>query len=62
MTAVTQLLGQTLDTKFFSRFVPYASIPILNYGDEIADMPWNDPCELKEHGQYYVYFLKSKDV
>ena len=50
-----QLFGQSLDTTFFPEFVPYAQNPILNYGDEIAGTPWNDPCVLKENGQYIMY-------
>ena len=53
--SVTQLSGQTLDTTFFPQFVPYAQNPILNYGDEIAGVPWNDPCVLKENSQYIMY-------
>ena len=51
----TQLLSQNLDTNFFPQFVPYAQNPVINYGDEIAGTPWNDPCVLKENGQYIMY-------
>ena len=52
---VANLSAQTLDTNFFPQFVPYAQNPILNYGDEIAGVPWLDPCILKENGQYIMY-------
>jgi len=48
-------LSAQLDTNFFPQFVPYSQNPILNYGDEIAGTPWNDPCVLKENGQYIMY-------
>jgi len=54
MITVSHLSAQ-LDTNFFPQFVPYAQNPILNYGDEIAGTPWNDPCVLKEGGQYIMY-------
>jgi hypothetical protein len=47
--------AQTLDTNFFPQFVPYAQNPVINYGDEITGVPWNDPCVLKENGQYIMY-------
>jgi hypothetical protein len=50
-----QLFSQSIDTNFFPKFVPYAQTPIINYGDEIAGTPWNDPCVLKENGQYIMY-------
>ena len=55
MITVANLSAQTLDTNFFPQFVPYAQNPILNYGDEIAGVPWLDPCILKENGQYIMY-------
>jgi hypothetical protein len=50
-----QLFSQSLDTSFFPQFIPYAQNPIIDYGDEIAGTPWNDPCVLKENGQYIMY-------
>jgi hypothetical protein len=50
-----QIFSQTLDTSFFPQFTPYAQNPIIEYGDEIAGTPWNDPCVLKENGQYIMY-------
>ncbi|MGB0881510.1 MAG: hypothetical protein ACPGSO_01060 [Vicingaceae bacterium] len=50
-----KLFSQSLDTNFFPQFTPYAQNPIVNYGDEIAGTPWNDPCVLKENGQYIMY-------
>ena len=47
--------AQTLDTNFFPQFTPYSQNPIIDYGDEIAGTPWNDPCVLKENGQYIMY-------
>jgi energy-converting hydrogenase Eha subunit F len=55
MIAAVQLSAQTLDTNFFPKFVPYSQTPIVNYGDDIAGVPWNDPCVLKESGQYIMY-------
>jgi hypothetical protein len=54
MITVSQLSAQ-LDTNFFPQFTPYAQNPIIEYGDEIAGTPWNDPCVLKENGQYIMY-------
>ena len=54
MITAAQLSAQ-LDTNFFPQFTPYAQNPILNYGDEIAGTPWNDPCVLKEGEQYIMY-------
>lgn len=53
--AVAKLSAQTLDTNFFPQFVPYGQNPVINYGDEIAGSPWNDPCVLKENGEYIMY-------
>ena len=50
-----QLFSQALDTNFFPQFAAYAQNPVINYGDEIAGSPWNDPCVLKENGQYIMY-------
>lgn len=55
MITVAKLSAQSLDTNFFPQFVPYAQSPVINYGDEIAGSPWNDPCVLKENGQYIMY-------
>jgi hypothetical protein len=54
MISAVQLSAQ-LDTNFFPQFAPYAQNPIIEYGDEIAGTPWNDPCVLKENGQYIMY-------
>ena len=54
MITVSKLSAQ-LDTNFFPQFTPYAQTPVINYGDEIAGTPWNDPCVLKENGQYIMY-------
>ena len=48
------------DTNFFPQFVPYAQNPVINYGDEIAGVAWNDPCVLKENGQYIMYLAGAK--
>lgn len=50
-----KLYSQSIDTAFFPQFVPYAQNPVINYGDEIVGVPWNDPCVLKENGQYIMY-------
>ena len=55
MISTARLSAQMLDTNFFPQFVPYAQNPVINYGDEIAGTPWNDPCVLKENGQYMMY-------
>ena len=55
LMTVAKLSAQTLDTNFFPQFVPYAQNPVINYGDEIAGVAWNDPCVLKESGQYIMY-------
>ena len=49
------LSAQTLDTAFFPQFVPHAQSPVIEYGDEILGVPWNDPVVLKENGQYIMY-------
>lgn len=55
MIVLIKLSAQVIDTNFFPEFVPYTQNPIINYGDEIAGVPWNDPCVLKENGQYIMY-------
>ena len=55
LTVSFQIYSQTLDTTFFPQFTPFAQNPIIDYGDEIAGTPWNDPCVLKENGQYIMY-------
>ena len=54
---LTQLSSQSLDTNFFPKFIPYSQNPIINYGDELFGCPWNDPCVLKENGQYIMYTM-----
>lgn len=49
------VLGQSADTAFFPKFIPYEQNPILNYGDELFGSPWNDPTVLKEGNQYIMY-------
>jgi predicted GH43/DUF377 family glycosyl hydrolase len=50
-----QLYSQTFDTAFFPEFTPYSQTPIIYYGDDLPGTPWNDPCVLKENGQYIMY-------
>ncbi|MFT6747259.1 MAG: putative GH43/DUF377 family glycosyl hydrolase [Glaciecola sp.] len=50
-----KLYSQTPDSSFFPQFVAHTQNPIINYGDDIAGVPWNDPCVLKENGQYIMY-------
>jgi hypothetical protein len=40
---------------FFPNFTANPNNPIINYGDGFADATWNDPCVLKENGQYIMY-------
>ena len=47
--------SQSLDTNFFPKFIPYPQNPVVNYGDNLAGSPWNDPTILKENGQYIMY-------
>ena len=48
MITVAKLYAQTIATTFFPQFVSYSQKPVVNYGDEIAGSPWNDPCVLKK--------------
>lgn len=48
-------ISQGIDTTFFPNFEPYSTEPIINYGDDFAGAPWNDPCVLKVGNEYWMY-------
>lgn len=58
LLSVTLLKGQT-SSVFFPSYQPYASNPIIKYGDGFADAAWNDPCVLKQNGQYVMYITAA---
>jgi predicted GH43/DUF377 family glycosyl hydrolase len=47
---------------FFPNFVANPANPIINYGDGFADATWNDPCVLKENGQYIMYLTSAVGI
>lgn len=47
---------------FFPDFQPYPSNPIIRYGDGFPDAAWNDPCVLKENGQYIMYITAADGI
>jgi hypothetical protein len=38
--------------RLFPQFTPYVENPIIEFGDKIVGIPWNDPCVLKENSKY----------
>jgi hypothetical protein len=48
-----------INPSFFPDFVANPTNPIINYGDGFADATWNDPCVLKENGQYIMYITSA---
>lgn len=55
---VTLIKAQT-SSAFFPSYQPYAANPIIKYGDGFADAAWNDPCVLKQNGQYVMYITAA---
>ncbi|MBL7889282.1 MAG: T9SS type A sorting domain-containing protein [Bacteroidia bacterium] len=51
-----------IDTSFFPQFTPQGTLPIIKYGDGFADAAWNDPCLLKENGQYIMYISAAVGI
>ncbi|MBN8697940.1 MAG: hypothetical protein J0L87_15525, partial [Bacteroidetes bacterium] len=51
-----------IDTNFFPQFSPQGTLPIIKYGDGFADAAWNDPCLLKENGQYIMYISAAVGI
>jgi hypothetical protein len=47
---------------FFPDFQPYPSNPVIRYGDGFPDAAWNDPCVLKENGQYIMYIAAADGI
>lgn len=55
------VIAQTSST-FFPNFQPYPSNPIIKYGDGFADAAWNDPCVIKQNGQYIMYISAANGI
>jgi predicted GH43/DUF377 family glycosyl hydrolase len=48
-----------INPNYFPDFVANPNNPIINYGDGFADATWNDPCVIKENGQYIMYLTSA---
>lgn len=48
-----------MNPAFFPDFQAYPSNPIIKYGDGFADATWNDPCVIKQNGQYIMYITAA---
>lgn len=53
--------AQTSST-FFPNFQAYISNPIIKYGDGFTDAAWNDPCVIKQNGQYIMYISAANGI
>ena len=54
LTTVAQMVPT-----FFPHFQPYSSNPIIKFGDGFTDAAWNDPCVMKQNGQYIMYITAA---
>lgn len=48
-----------INPNYFPDFIANPNNPIINYGDGFADATWNDPCVIKENGQYIMYLTSA---
>jgi hypothetical protein len=51
-----------INPTFFPEFIANPANPIINYGDGFTDATWNDPCVLKENGQYIMYITSAVGI
>lgn len=51
-----------INPAYFPHFTANPDNPIINYGDGFADATWNDPCVLKENGQYIMYLTSAVGI
>jgi predicted GH43/DUF377 family glycosyl hydrolase len=55
-------LQAQINPDYFPDFVANPNNPIINYGDGFADATWNDPCVIKENGQYIMYLTSAVGI
>lgn len=53
------IVSAQIDEDFFPSFEASPLNPIIKYGDGFVDAGWNDPCVLKEDGQYTMYLTSA---
>ncbi len=59
---INRILTAQTSSSFFPNFQPYPSNPIIKYGDGFADAAWNDPCVIKQNGQYIMYITAANGI